>query len=64
VLKAAWRREVHAHGLCLVQAVEQECPTGSVYALTDDTSRVDDLWDRYQAARNQIGDSTRLEVVA
>lgn len=64
VLKAAWRRAVRAHGLRLVQAVEQECPTESVYALTDDTSRVDDLWDRYQAARNQIGDLTRLEVAA
>jgi hypothetical protein len=64
VLKAAWRRAVRAHGLRLVQAVEQECPTESLYALTDDTSRVDDLWDRYQAARNHVGDSARLEVVA
>jgi hypothetical protein len=64
VLKAAWRRAVHAHGLRLVQAVEQECPTESVYEVTDDTSRVDDLWSRYQAARSHIGDPTRLEVAA
>lgn len=64
VLKAAWRRAVREHGLRLVQAVEQECSTESLYAITDDTSRIDDLWSRYQAARNHLGDSPGLEVAA
>jgi hypothetical protein len=64
VLKAAWRRAVREHGLRLVQAVGQECSTDSLYQLADDTTRVDDLWSRYQKARNDVGDSTRLEVAA
>lgn len=64
VLKAAWRRAVRAHGLRLVQGVDDEWPTTSLFDVTDDTSRVDDLWSRYLAARDQTGDATRLEVVA
>jgi hypothetical protein len=64
VLKAAWRRAIREHGLRLAQAAEQECSTDSLYQLADDTSRVDDLWSRYQAARNDIGDTIRLEVAA
>lgn len=59
VLKAAWRRAIREHGLRLVQAVEQECPTASLYEISDDTSRVDDLWSRYRAACDRIGFSVQ-----
>lgn len=54
VLKAAWRRAVRAHGLRLVQAVEEECSTTSLYEIADDTVRVDDLWSRYRIACGHI----------
>lgn len=50
VLKAAWRRAVRAHGLRLVQAVDEEWATTALREVTDDTARVDDLWSRYRAA--------------
>jgi hypothetical protein len=50
VLKAAWRRAVRAHGLRLVQAVEEEWATTTVFEVADDTTRVDDLWSRYRVA--------------
>lgn len=62
VLKAAWRRAVRAHGLRLVQAVDEEWSTTSLYEAADDTARVDDLWSRYRAACEHIGARTRLEV--
>src|SRR5262249_29859740 len=40
VLKAAWRRAVRAHGQRLVQAVDEEWPTTSLYEVADDTARV------------------------
>lgn len=55
VLKAAWRRAARAHGLRLVQAVDEEWTTTSLYEVTDDTARIDDLWSRYRAACEQIG---------
>ena len=61
VLKAAWRRAVRAHGLRLVQAVDDEWATTSLYEVTDDTARIDDLWSRYQTACDRIDGSTRLE---
>ena len=61
VLKAAWRRAVRAHGLRLVQAVDEEWTTTSLYEAADDTARIDDLWSRYRAACDHIGASTRLE---
>jgi len=57
VLKAAWRRAVRAHGLRLVQAVDEEWASTSLYGVTDDTARVDDLWSRYRAACEQIGEA-------
>jgi hypothetical protein len=50
VLKAAWRRAVRAHGLRLMQAVDEEWATTTVFEVADDTTRVDDLWSRYRAA--------------
>jgi len=64
VLKAAWRRAVREHGLRLVQGVDDEWSTDSLYKVTDNTSRVDDLWSRYQVACDRIGVPTRLEVAA
>jgi hypothetical protein len=61
VLKAAWRRAVRAHGLRLVQAVDEEWTTTSLYEVADDTARIDDLWTRYRVACEHIGASTRLE---
>lgn len=54
VLKAAWRRTVRAHGLLLVQAVDDEWSTTSLHEAADDTTRVDDLWSRYRAACEQV----------
>jgi hypothetical protein len=50
VLKAAWRRAVRAHGQRLLQAVDEEWPTTSLYEAAHDTARVDDLWSRYRTA--------------
>jgi hypothetical protein len=58
VLKAAWRRAVRAHGLRLVQAVDDEWTTTSLYEVADDTARIDDLWSRYRVACGHIGAST------
>ena len=57
VLKAAWRRAVRAHGLRLVQAVDEEWATTSLYEVADDTARIDDLWSRYRTACEQVGSS-------
>lgn len=57
VLKAACRRAVRAHGLRLVQAVDDEWATTSLYAVADDTARIDDLWSRYRTACEQVGSS-------
>jgi hypothetical protein len=58
VLKAAWRRAVRAHGLRLVQAVDDEWTTTSLYEVADDTTRMDDLWSRYRVACGHINAST------
>jgi len=55
VLKAAWRRAVRLHGLRLVQGVDEEWVTTSLYEVTDDTTRIDDLWSRYRTACDYIG---------
>lgn len=55
VLKAAWRRAVHTHGLRLVQAVNDQWSTTALYDATDDTTQVDDLWTRYLTACDQAG---------
>lgn len=55
VLKAAWRRAVHAHGRRLVQAVSDEWSTTALYDAADDTAQVDDLWTRYRTACEQAG---------
>ncbi|WAL65947.1 hypothetical protein ORV05_34705 [Amycolatopsis cynarae] len=63
VLKAAWRRAVAEHAHRLLQAAS-ESATGELHELLDDTTAVDDLWSRYQAARNPNSVSARLEVAA
>jgi len=55
VLKATWRRAIRAHGLRLVQAVDEEWATTTVFEVADDTARVDDLWCRYRAACEHSG---------
>jgi hypothetical protein len=57
VLKAAWRRAVRAHGVRLVQAVDDEWVTTSLFEIADDTARIDDLWSRYLAACGHAGTS-------
>lgn len=57
VLKAAWRRAVRAHGVRLVQAVDDEWATTSLYEVADDTTRADDLWSRYLTACEHAGAS-------
>ncbi|HKS48777.1 MAG TPA: hypothetical protein VJT49_27445 [Amycolatopsis sp.] len=63
VLKAAWRRAVAEHAQRLLQAAA-ESSTDELRELTDDTSTADELWSRYQAARNHNSVSARLEVAA
>jgi hypothetical protein len=55
VLKTAWRRAVRAHGLRLVQAVDEEWATTSLFEVADDTARIDDLSSRYRTACEHIG---------
>ncbi|MFD2418498.1 hypothetical protein [Amycolatopsis pigmentata] len=63
VLKAAWRRAIAEHAQRLLQAVA-ESPTDEIRELADDTTDADELWTRYQAARDHNTLSARLEVAA
>jgi len=49
VLEAAWRSAVADHAARLAQAVEHS-PTDLLRELADDTSHIEELWRRYQAA--------------
>lgn len=51
VLEATWRRAVATHACRLMQAVEHS-PTDVLAELADDTTRIDELWRRYQTALN------------
>jgi hypothetical protein len=50
VLEAAWRRALVAHAQ-RVQDAAETADVGALRELADDTNRVDELWQRYHAAR-------------
>ncbi|TVT50724.1 hypothetical protein FNH05_15270 [Amycolatopsis rhizosphaerae] len=63
VLKVAWRRAVAEYAQRLLQAVT-ESPSHDLRALADDTEALDELWARYEAARQQHCVVPRPEVAA